>query len=53
MNRDVNAIAGLLSLRPPQCHSLEILDRITEIVPPRKRNNLERSLRPFAASSPR
>src|ERR1035438_3844137 len=32
----VNAIAGRLSLRPPQRRSLEILDRITEIVPPRK-----------------
>jgi type III restriction enzyme len=30
----VNAIAGRLSLRPPQRHALEILDRVTEIVPP-------------------
>ena len=36
MNRHVNAIAGRLSLRPTQCRSLEILDRITEIAPPRK-----------------
>ena len=36
MNRHVNAIAGRLSLRPPQRRSLEILDRITEIVPPGK-----------------
>ena len=36
MNRHVNAIAGRLSLRPPQRHSLEILDRVTEIVPPHK-----------------
>src|SRR5712691_6874059 len=36
MNRHVNAIAGRLSLRPPQRRSLEVLDRITEIVPPRK-----------------
>ncbi len=36
MNRHVNAIAGRLSLRPPQRESLEILDRITEIAPPRK-----------------
>ncbi len=36
MNRHVNAIAGRLSLRPPQRHSLEILGRITEIAPPRK-----------------
>lgn len=36
MNRQVNAIAGRLSLRPPQRKALEILDRITEIAPPRK-----------------
>src|SRR3990170_1656138 len=36
MNRHVNAIAGRLSLRPPQRRSLEMLDRITEIAPPRK-----------------
>ncbi|MCF8003150.1 MAG: DEAD/DEAH box helicase family protein [Chromatiaceae bacterium] len=36
MNRHVNAISGRLSLRPPQRRSLEILDRVTEIVPPRK-----------------
>jgi type III restriction enzyme len=36
VNRHVNAIAGRLSLRPPQRRSLEILDRVTEIVPPKK-----------------
>ncbi len=36
MNRHVNAIAGRLSLRPPQRRSLELLDRITEVVPPTK-----------------
>ena len=36
MNRQVNAIAGRLSLRAPQRLSLEILDRITEISPPKK-----------------
>ncbi len=36
MNRHANAIAGRLSLRPPQRRSLEILDRITEIAPPGK-----------------
>ncbi|BBJ23099.1 DEAD/DEAH box helicase [Candidatus Nitrotoga sp. AM1P] len=36
MNRHVNAIAGRLSLRAPQRRSLEILDRITEIIPPKK-----------------
>ncbi len=34
--RHVNAVAGRLSLRPPQRRSLEILDRVTEIVPPGK-----------------
>ena len=44
MNRHVNAIAGRLSLRPPQRRSLEILDRITEIVPPKKGSDLEAAL---------
>jgi type III restriction enzyme len=34
VHREVNAIAGRLSLRPPQRQALEILDRVTEIVPP-------------------
>jgi len=33
MNRHVNAIAGRLSLRPPQRDSLEILARVAEIIP--------------------
>jgi type III restriction enzyme len=44
MNRHVNTIAGRLSLRPPQRHSLEILGRITEIVPPRKGTDLGAAL---------
>lgn len=44
MNRHVNAIAGRLSLRAPQRTSLEILDRITEIVPPKKGCDLTASL---------
>lgn len=36
MNKNVNAIAGRLSLRAPQRRSLEILDRIMEIAPPGK-----------------
>jgi len=44
MNRHVNAIAGRLSLRPPQRHSLEILDRITEIVPPNRAADLAAAL---------
>ncbi len=34
MNQYINAISSRLSLRTPQRHSLEILGRITEIVPP-------------------
>ncbi|MCB1228566.1 MAG: DEAD/DEAH box helicase family protein, partial [Verrucomicrobiales bacterium] len=44
MNRHVNAISGRLSLRPPQRHSLEILDRITEIVPPQKSTSVTDAL---------
>jgi type III restriction enzyme len=44
MNRHVNAIAGRLSLRPPQRESLEILDRLTEIVPPKKNADLTTAL---------
>lgn len=44
MNRHVNAIAGRLSLRPPQRESLAILDRVTEIVPPKKGADLSAAL---------
>ncbi|HXE63956.1 MAG TPA: DEAD/DEAH box helicase family protein [Bryobacteraceae bacterium] len=44
MNRHVNAIAGRLSLRQPQRRSLEILDRLTEIAPPRKSTDIEAAL---------
>jgi type III restriction enzyme len=44
MNHHVNAIAGRLSLRPPQRHSLEILDRVTEIVPPKKGGDVAAAL---------
>src|SRR5688572_8879019 len=44
MNRQVNAIAGRLSLRAPQRRSSEILDRVTEIVPPRKGTDIESAL---------
>ena len=50
MNRHVHAIAGPLSLRPPQRRSLEILDRITEIVPPKKGSDAATALEGFAAS---
>ena len=52
MNRHVNAIAGRQSLRPSQRHSLEILDRITEIVPPRKGNDLEGALTAIRSEFP-
>lgn len=45
MNKHVNAISGRLSLRPPQRQSLEILHRITEIVPPYKDPDLQAALR--------
>ena len=44
MNRLVNAIAGRLSLRAPQRESLAILDRITEISPPRKSSDVAAAL---------
>ena len=44
MNRHLNAIAGRLSLRPPQRASLEILHRITEIAPPQKGADIQAAL---------
>jgi hypothetical protein len=52
MNRHVNAIAGRLSLRPPQRHSLEILDRVTEIVPPKKGNDVVAALAAIGSEFP-
>jgi type III restriction enzyme len=52
MNRHVNAIAGRLSLRPPQRASLEILDRVTEIVPPRKAADVEAALAAIRSEFP-
>ena len=52
MNRHVNAIAGRLSLRPPQRRSLEILDRISEIVPPRKAVDLTAALAAIRSEFP-
>lgn len=42
--RHVNAVAGRLSLRAPQRRSLEILDRVTEIVPPKKTADIAAAL---------
>jgi type III restriction enzyme len=52
MNRHVYSIAGRLSLRPPQRRSLEILDRITEIIPPRKGVDLEAALSAIRSEFP-
>jgi type III restriction enzyme len=52
MNRHVNAIAGRLSLRPPQREALEILDRITEIVPPRKGTDVAAALAAIRSEFP-
>jgi type III restriction enzyme len=52
MNRHVNAIAGRLSLRAPQRRSLEILDRIGEIVPPKKGADIEAALSAIRSDFP-
>ena len=52
MNRHVNAIAARLSLRPPQRHSLEILDRVTEIVPPKKGSDVAAALATIRSEFP-
>ncbi len=52
MNRHVNAIAGRLSLRAPQRHSLEILDRVTEIAPAQKDADIETALAAIKAEFP-
>lgn len=52
MNRFVNAISGRLSLRPPQRRSLEILDRIAEITPPRKTPDLAAVLETIRSEFP-
>ena len=52
MNRHVNAIAGRLSLRAPQRRLLEILDRITEIVPPRRGADIAIALKIICSDFP-
>jgi len=52
MNRHINSIAGRLSLRPPQRQSLEILDRITEIVPPKKDMDVAAALEAIRSEFP-
>jgi len=52
MNRHVNSISGRLSLRPPQRRSLEILDRVAEIAPPRKGTDLQAALAAIRSEFP-
>ena len=52
MSRHVNAIAGRLSLRAPQRYSLEILDRVTEIVPPKKGADIATALAAIKSEFP-
>src|SRR5215207_5241680 len=52
MHQNVNAIAGRLSLRPPQRRSLEILDRITEIAHPTKEMDLGAALAAISSEFP-
>ncbi len=53
MNKNVNTISGRLSLRPPQRESLEILDRITEIVPPSKTPDVAAALAAITSEYPK
>lgn len=53
MNPHVNAVSGRLSLRSPQRESLEILDRITEIVPPSKKPDLAAALAAIKSEFPK
>lgn len=50
--RHVNAISGRLSLRQPQRRSLEILHRVTEIVPPNKSADLVSALEVIRSEFP-
>lgn len=52
MKPQVNAIAGRLSLRPPQRRSLEILDRVTEIVPLKKGIDISAALEVIRSEFP-
>jgi type III restriction enzyme len=50
--RIANAIAGRLSLRPPQRLSLDILQRITEIAPPQKNADASQALAAIQSEFP-
>ena len=52
MRPEVHALAGRLSLRPPQRRSLELLDRIVEIAPPGKHGDVAAALAAIASEYP-
>lgn len=52
MNRNINTIAGRLSLRTPQRQSLETLHRITEITPPKKSSDRDSLLAAIRSEFP-
>jgi type III restriction enzyme len=52
MTRHVNSISGRLSLRPLQRWSLEILDRVVEIAPPGKGDDLQAALAAIKSEFP-
>ena len=52
MNHQVNAINGRMSLRSPQLRSLEILDRVTELVPLQKQTDIQAALKAIQTEFP-
>jgi hypothetical protein len=52
MNREVNVIANRLSLRPPQRESLEILDRVCDIIPLEKSADIVQTLQVIQSEFP-
>jgi len=52
VSRHVNAVAGRLSVRPPQRRSLDILHRLTELLPARLRVERDAALAAVTAEWP-
>lgn len=52
MNREVNVIANRLSLRPPQRESLEVLDRVCDIIPLEKNPDIVQALHVIQSEFP-
>lgn len=53
MNPQVHTVAGRLSLRPPQRQSLEVLDRICDLIPPGAERPIGDALAAVQAEFPR